>query len=59
MTKDDYNPKLADETRTCCGCGATWTIPCSPVTVEPPHSCGKAECNQKRRQLLKDVENGQ
>lgn len=58
MTRDDCNPKLADETRTCCGCGKTWTIPCSPVKVDPPHSCGKPECNQAQRRVLKDVENG-
>ena len=52
MARDDYNPKLADETRTCCGCGKTWRVLCSPIKSEPPYSCGKPECNQARRTEL-------
>ena len=50
--------KLKDETRTCCGCGKSWTIPSCPVKVDPPHSCGKPDCNRAKRKLEKEAENG-
>jgi hypothetical protein len=55
--RDKFNPHMANEVRTCCGCHRSWEVPCSPAKLDPPFSCGKPECNQVMRRE-KGLDNG-